>query len=102
MWEKSAPGSTMTFTRCPNAGAVGRQQNIRKTNDRVRLLWKTCIESSMPCYEDRFINDRVHSDEIDPKNPSGRRAVVVGPIRMDAGVAADQRPLVHCQPVRVG
>src|SRR5438128_1397326 len=31
-----------------------------------------------------------------------RRAVVVRPTGMDAGVTADQRPIVHGEPVRVG
>jgi len=41
------------------------------------------------------------SDQIDPKNPSGGRAIVGRPSRMDASVAANKRPVVHGESVRV-
>jgi hypothetical protein len=41
------------------------------------------------------------SDEVNPENPPARRAVVVRPSGMDAGVTANERSVVHDQSVRV-
>src|SRR5215469_3160483 len=41
------------------------------------------------------------SDQLDSKDPARRRAVVHNPVRMDAGVAANQRAVVHGEPMRV-
>src|SRR6266852_7038398 len=41
------------------------------------------------------------SNKIDAKDPSARRAIVIRPTRMDAGIAANKRPIVHGESVRV-
>jgi hypothetical protein len=41
------------------------------------------------------------SDEIDPKDPSARRAIEIRPSGMNPGVAADKSPIVHGESMRV-
>src|SRR5579872_2687294 len=54
-----------------------------------------------PGYAPGFLGTYDRLSEIDPEDPSGRRAVVHSPTRMDTGVAADQCSIVHCEPVRI-
>src|SRR5271155_4254827 len=42
------------------------------------------------------------SNQIDPKDPAARRAVVIRPPGMDAGITTDQGPVMHRKAVRVG
>src|SRR5277367_5262892 len=42
------------------------------------------------------------SSQIDTENPTGGRAVVRGPSRVNAGVATDHRSVVHRETVRIG
>src|ERR1022692_2575826 len=44
---------------------------------------------------------RTESDEVDLEDPARRWTIVVGPARMDAGIATDQLAVEHRQAVRV-
>src|ERR1022692_461298 len=44
---------------------------------------------------------RTESDEVDLEDPARRWTIVVGPARMDAGIATDQLAVVHRKAVRV-
>ena len=48
----------------------------------------------------RSFHKRRKSDQVDPKDPPARRAIVIRPARMDARIAANKRPIVHGEWVR--
>lgn len=90
---------------------LGVPMNRREYRFRRFLLLShsiTCVVAiSLPGFEPRPAHQISvvipwASNEIDPEDPPGRRAVVVRPAGMNAGIATNQRPVVHCEPVRIG